>query len=180
MDPLSALSLAAAVAQFVDYGIKIVSGAREIYGSLAGATSEDQFLETATREMQCVLDKLVAPTSGTPTEEDRLLVPLIAECRTLSAELLALLAKSKATDPKSKFRSTLASMKSKIHEKEKQSLQRRVEQCRVRLEQLLNALSRFVPASPAIPLTGKSILTRRRQIQNKGSFAAPDHLEQHV
>ncbi len=157
MDPLSALSLAAAVAQFVDYGFKIVSGAREIHASLAGATTEDQHLETATRDIQRLLDKLVTPVSETPGDEEKLLAPLIAECHSISAELLTLLNKTKATDPKSKFRSAIASIKSKAKEKDKLSLQSRLEKSRVRLEQLLSALARF-EANPTMLLIGESIL----------------------
>lgn len=147
MDPLTALSLAAAVAQFVDFGFKVLGNAREVYGSLSGATEEDRSLENAARETQHLAGKLVVPKLESMTDEDRLLHGLAAECRTLSTQVLALLDKIKAKNSKSKLDSVLAAVKSKHYEKEKLGLQRRLEQCRVRLEQLLSALSRCVPTA---------------------------------
>ncbi|PMD37906.1 hypothetical protein L207DRAFT_635353 [Hyaloscypha variabilis F] len=52
MDPLSALTVAAAVVQFVDYGTKIVSKGRELYKSVDGALSENIEFKTASGRLQ--------------------------------------------------------------------------------------------------------------------------------
>lgn len=144
MDPLSALSLAVAVAQFVDYGFKILGNAREIHGSLLGATQENQSLEKATLEMQRLTDKLVSSKLGGPTDEDKMLDGLVTECRSLSSQLLNLLNMIKARDPKSKTQIFSAALRAKRYEKEKIRLQRRLDECQLRLDRLLGALSRFV------------------------------------
>ncbi|KAK4126375.1 hypothetical protein N657DRAFT_670421 [Parathielavia appendiculata] len=84
MEPLSALSLAAAVAQFVHFGVKVLGNAREIYGSLSGATEENNNLENVTRGMQRLTDKLVVPTLENLTDDAAMLNTLVAECRCLS------------------------------------------------------------------------------------------------
>jgi hypothetical protein len=145
MEPLSALSLAAAIAQFVDFGLKITGNAREIYGSLSGATEENQHLEAATRMTRHLTEKLVPSSLGHLTEEETMLNDLVTECRSLSAELLNLLNKIKPKDPKSKRQATVSSFKSRFYDKDKVRLQRRLDECQVQLDRLLSALSRFVP-----------------------------------
>lgn len=144
MEPLSALSLAAAVAQFVDYGFKVVDNAREIYGTLSGATEENLSLETATHEMQRLTEIMVTSTSKIVTDQERMLQDLAAECRSLSSQLLDLLGKIKAKDPESKRHIALAAMKSLLYDKDKTRL-RRLEDCQLRLDRLLSVLSRLVP-----------------------------------
>ena len=144
MEPLSALSLAAAVAQFVDYGLKILGNAREMSSSLSGATEENQSLENATRVMQRLTETLATSKLGSLPDEQDFLTELVAECLSLSGQLLALLDKIKAKDPKSKIQLTLAAVKTKRHEKEKLRLQRRLDDCQLRLDRFLAALSRCV------------------------------------
>ncbi len=146
MDPLSALSLAAAVAQFVDFGFKILGNAREIHGSLSGATRENQSLEKATLEMQRLTDKLVGSQVKGLTDDDKMLDGLVTECRSLSSQLLNLLNTTKARDSKSKTQIFSAAVRSKRSEKEKLRLQRRLDECQLRLDRLLGAMSRFVLA----------------------------------
>jgi hypothetical protein len=47
MDPLSALSVAAAVVQFADYGTGLLRTGRALYKSINGALSENIDLEAA-------------------------------------------------------------------------------------------------------------------------------------
>ncbi|KAL2258610.1 hypothetical protein VTK26DRAFT_8020 [Humicola hyalothermophila] len=142
MDPLTALSVAAATAQFIDFGFKIVSNAREIYGSVSGATDENQSLAAAALEIRQLTERLVSSTFKNPTEEQEALNNLITECGSLSNQLLKLLDKARAKDPKSKFQSTIAALKSKHYEREKLNLYSRLQQCRLRLESLLSEFSR--------------------------------------
>jgi transcriptional antiterminator Rof (Rho-off) len=144
MEPLSALSLAAAVAQLVDYGFKILGNVREISSSLSGATEENQSLENATRVMQRLTEMLASSKLGSLPDEQDILSDLVAECLSLSDQLLALLDKIKAKDLKSKIQLTLAAVKSKRYEKEKLRLQKRLEDCQLRLDRYLTALSRCV------------------------------------
>ena len=51
MDPLTALSLAANVIQFVDFAYKLVSGSKEIYNSASGLTAENDVLETIAQDV---------------------------------------------------------------------------------------------------------------------------------
>jgi signal transduction histidine kinase len=151
MEPLSAISLAAAIAQFVDHGFKIFGNAREIYGSLSGTTEEYQSLENAAREMQLRTERLLSSRSEKLTDEEKMLKDLSEECRVLSTRILDILDKVRAKDPTSKLQSVRAAWRSKRHGREILSLQRRLEQCRDRLEHVLCALSRFERITVLLP-----------------------------
>ena len=69
--------------------------------------------------------------------------PSPVECRDLSGQLLALLDKVKARDPKSKTQSLWAATRSMRHEKAKGKLQKRLDDCQLRLDRYFGALSRF-------------------------------------
>jgi hypothetical protein len=145
MDPLTAISLASAIVQFVDFSSKLVSGARQIYGSASGATEADRSLEVITSEMRQCASKLATPDADaqSQTEDDRALCRLAKECQILSDQLLGLIEKTKARDPKSKVQSIWAAVKSRLHEREKLELQNRWNSCRSQLELQLGFLTRL-------------------------------------
>lgn len=58
MDPLSALSIAASVVQFVDYGTRIVSKSHEINKSAGGASIQNVELGAATKRLQTLTTPL--------------------------------------------------------------------------------------------------------------------------
>jgi hypothetical protein len=58
MDPLSALSVAAAVVQFVDFGTRVLSDARHIYESSSGQTSMNLELSTVANDLSRLIDDM--------------------------------------------------------------------------------------------------------------------------
>ncbi|KAH8744856.1 hypothetical protein BGZ57DRAFT_778706, partial [Hyaloscypha finlandica] len=60
LDPMSALSVAAAVVQFIDYGTKVVSKGKELYKSPDGALYENVELEAASCRLQSLSRKMLA------------------------------------------------------------------------------------------------------------------------
>jgi hypothetical protein len=60
MDPLTAISLASNIVQFVDLGCKILSGAYEVYRSSEGSTAEDLDLTKVVDDLDTVTTKLAA------------------------------------------------------------------------------------------------------------------------
>src|ERR1700683_780713 len=96
MDPLSALSVAAAVIQFVDYGAGIVSKGTQLYKSVDGALGENIELETASIRLQRLSSGVQGSlsqarqdsTQGSPTQVDQDLETICKECVTVSQELV--------------------------------------------------------------------------------------------
>ncbi|KAH7418606.1 hypothetical protein BKA64DRAFT_635725 [Cadophora sp. MPI-SDFR-AT-0126] len=60
MDPLSALSVAGTIIQFVDFGTRVLSSGMELYRSTKGSLNVSEELELVTGDLQAVLMKLRA------------------------------------------------------------------------------------------------------------------------
>jgi hypothetical protein len=58
MDPLAALSVAGTIVQFVDYGTKLLSNARELYRSSVGTLDANNELELVTTDLSALITKL--------------------------------------------------------------------------------------------------------------------------
>jgi len=58
MDPLSALSLAGTVVQFVDFGTTLLREARGLYRSSSGALTANEELELVTTDLRALIFKL--------------------------------------------------------------------------------------------------------------------------
>jgi hypothetical protein len=86
--------------------------------------------------------KLLAPDGSNLMGEDKQLCKLAAECRALSDELVGLLEKIKAKDPKSKIQSLCSAFKDRIYEKEKLDLEQRLNSCRSQFELQVSFLMR--------------------------------------
>ena len=52
MDPLSALSVAGTIVQFIDFGSKLLSRASEVYNSASGLTAESADLLAVTKDLK--------------------------------------------------------------------------------------------------------------------------------
>jgi hypothetical protein len=98
MDPVSALSVAASVIQFVDYGTRVISKARELYTSADGALSANSKIEEATTRLQALSGSLkadeglqIAPLDETDTALDK----ICKECSEVSQELVEMMEKLK-------------------------------------------------------------------------------------
>jgi len=100
MDPLTALSLASAVVQFVDFGISILKAGNEVYRRLDGCSIRNAAIEDVTTDLQELMDRLkVQPpkSSGTPlTPAQASLNCLVQRCSDTAQELLGRLKEVKA------------------------------------------------------------------------------------
>lgn len=98
MDPFSALSGAAAIAQFVDYSIKLLASARDIHRSSAGILREFADLDTTTTRLVGLCNDLDKPlkenTTGRPLSlNDAQIQKISVDCKRIGTELLAILEK---------------------------------------------------------------------------------------
>jgi uncharacterized alpha-E superfamily protein len=100
LDPLSALSVAAGVVQFVDFSSKIVSKAKYLYKSINGVLRENAEAETVTIRLKQMTSKLSESLRQSETvvqtgEDEELraqhdrLREICKECRKVSDELIS-------------------------------------------------------------------------------------------
>jgi hypothetical protein len=149
MDPMSALSLAASVIQFVDFGTKLISKGHEIYHSETGQAEENIELEVIYEDLSWIGEKLKAfstasSISSGQSREEEALVKLASTCKTLADELLATLRDLRVAEgPHRKWRSFRKAL-STIWKKEKiEALQEHLDRLRDHLSLQLIAISKY-------------------------------------
>lgn len=95
LDPLTAISLASAVVQFTDFGIKLVTGIIELYHSADGANAERSNLELKTNRVINLADKIIFPEhnrdDGPESEDDKPLRELAKSSKLIASDLLNVL-----------------------------------------------------------------------------------------
>jgi hypothetical protein len=90
MDPLSAIGLVGNICQFVDFGSKLISEARQAYKSAAGASRENIELESITKDLSELAQKLVMDSTSD-------LGRIAGMCKDVADELLQTVQKLKVT-----------------------------------------------------------------------------------
>jgi hypothetical protein len=102
MEPLSALSLAGNVVQFIDFGITLLSGALRLYKSPSGALPVNDEIELITDDLKALIVKLKGSDYATTLPDDglqRISFGKICEGATeVAEELLRRLSKLKLRD----------------------------------------------------------------------------------
>ena len=139
LDPFSALSLAAAVVQFVDFGTRLMSKGKEIYQSADGSSAENIELEVIYEDLKSLSEKLKATADPISLSrgclEERALGKLAATCKSVADELLTTLRDLRVAEgPHRKWSSFRKALKT-IWKKEK------IEELKSRLEGLRDELS---------------------------------------
>jgi hypothetical protein len=92
MDPLTAISFAGTVVQFVDFGTKIVKSSREIYKSISGSLPANEELDLVLTDLSLMVEKLRHPppsigTSAKDAEDQKALVTLCDACLVIARDL---------------------------------------------------------------------------------------------
>jgi hypothetical protein len=131
MDPLSALSIAATVVQFVDFGMRVVSKGNQIYRSGDGSLDENRDLEIVTNDLLVLQMKLDqtgqrADQDGRPTEDEVILRRLSTTANELAKNLLTRLNMVKAQGRFRRWKSFRQAIKSVSSQKEINSLAQRL------------------------------------------------------
>lgn len=143
MDPLTAIGLASNILSFIDIGIKVVSGAIEIYESPSGDSSGNRSTKTVVTEMRHFASKLQPPDDSQLTGDEKALCTLARECDDLAKQIIALAEKAKPRGRKSKSASLLAAVRTKWYESDSRKLEERLDHCRAQLGLQLNHLTRW-------------------------------------
>jgi hypothetical protein len=94
MDPMSALAVACAVTQFVDFGAKVLSKGYELSKSLNGATDSNSEVEAITSDVENLSEIIskslpLQSSSGSVSRNDKALMNMCQGCQDIAAVLLA-------------------------------------------------------------------------------------------
>jgi hypothetical protein len=148
MNPLSALSVAAAVVQIVDFGSKLISSSREIYESIDGAVLENSEVEQMANSLLKLTHNLDTSLNQNKLDRELSLNDLnvehmARECRRLASDLLAALDKLKITDSHQKWRSIRQALVVVWNKERIETLERRLERFRQQLVPTILASLRY-------------------------------------
>ncbi|KAK4552316.1 hypothetical protein LTR86_010487 [Recurvomyces mirabilis] len=110
MDPLTGVSLAGTIIQFLDFGAKVVSTSVEIGRSKSGATATHEDLHAATIDLKLILDHLKNSIEQKSihhslTADDYAELRLAKQCHVVAVELRDLLKRLNNSDKHSKWQS---------------------------------------------------------------------------
>jgi hypothetical protein len=96
MDPLSALSIAAAVVQFADFGVRLVKNAVELYQAPAGQKRDHLDLAIVSQDLLQLTDSIDSKIKEKHHVAGEVFVRLAGECASINNELQAILEKLRA------------------------------------------------------------------------------------
>lgn len=101
-EALASIGLAANIAQFVGYGISIISDTREIYHSAYGAKDENVELEHVVTNVMDINEQIIRGASACSSRklspDEMALQNLAKDCQPLTEQLLSILQKLKPSD----------------------------------------------------------------------------------
>ncbi|KAG7143103.1 hypothetical protein HYQ45_000570 [Verticillium longisporum] len=113
MDPVSAIGVASAVLNFVDFSIKIVRGSIQIYGD-ANRDNDWQTPGDVAKKMTMLARNLRQPSGFGATPDEGEIAELAATCMTMAERLAALFQSLQPKDARSKRQCLWAAAKAKL------------------------------------------------------------------
>ena len=139
LDPLSALSLAGTVVQFVDFTIKILDKGRQIYKSADGSTAEHEDLNAITNDLIGLNERLKSSMHSRRAVkqlslDEQALEGVASDCSSIAQELLDQLQKLKLQGKKTKMKSLHQTLKNVWNKGNLEELEDRLARYREELE----------------------------------------------
>ncbi|KAF2138031.1 uncharacterized protein K452DRAFT_353274 [Aplosporella prunicola CBS 121167] len=133
MEALAAIGLAGNIAQFLDFGFRILSQSRELYRSGSGSLQENIDLENVTTDLERLVEGLaVKPSQQCASQDDIRLSKLAASCQSTSNDLVMLLGDLKMGEnpPRKRWYSFRYAIRTWRKKSRLQELQQRLEMFR--------------------------------------------------
>src|SRR2546429_9019485 len=87
MDPLSALSVAAAVVDLADYGIRLLSNTVENYRPSSATSRENHDLEAIARDLVAMNEQVQFKSQVAANSSEDVFIRLCADCAVIGKEL---------------------------------------------------------------------------------------------
>jgi uncharacterized protein with von Willebrand factor type A (vWA) domain len=139
LDPLTAVSLAATVVQFVDFTSKVVSKTVELRNSAYGSSNEVYSAEAVTSNLVNLSEKLkdglrTAGAKGPLLEDDQALEDLCNACIDVSEKMLHRLKGLKVQQGDGKWKTMIQAIKTVWSQKELDELLTQLERFRSQLQ----------------------------------------------
>lgn len=170
LDPLSALSLAGTVVQFVDFTIKILEKGRQTYKSADGSTAEHEDLNAITNDLIRLNERLKSSMHSDRevkqlSLDEQALEGVASDCSSIAQELLDHLQQLKVQGKKTKLKSLRQALKNVWNKGELEELDDRLARYREELEvHLLVSIKEQVDVSSLRQMERFDALDRSAQL----------------
>ena len=142
IDPVTAIGLVSGILSFVGAAEKILKLSWTLYNSVEGCSEEAQIRLELADSMNSISNRIVSAHQPPLSEEDRALLTLAQECDKLTNDIKNLLQTVKPKRRKSKAQSSLAALKTLVHEPKIRDLEKQLQRCRDQLHFHIAVLSR--------------------------------------
>ena len=149
MDPFSAISLASAIVQFVDFSGKLISKSYQLYHSTNGALQENEELEKIISDVRSlnrgVISNVKSKDDKTSVSKDeRSLEILAAECQKIADELLRVFGDLKVPQPHHKWSSINKAVATAWNKSKIEELTGRLKRLREQIDSRILDMMRFI------------------------------------
>jgi hypothetical protein len=140
MDPLTALSLASSIVQFVDFGSELVAKGWRRYKSADGSLVEDVDTEMAVHHLVYLVSKLQNPSESRLPDseagqvEDQAFRALCTKCHSMGEELLSCLKAARVEGKHRKWKSFRQALRSVSTEEKLSKIEARLSALKDELE----------------------------------------------
>jgi hypothetical protein len=128
LEPLTALSVAGTIVQFIDFSCRIITASVQLHRSEHGALKVNEVLEVVTSDLVKLTTKLhrLDRASGSVSEDEQALINLCDSCNTVADELLSRLKTLKVQGRHRKWESLRQAIKTVWAEEELSALGRKL------------------------------------------------------
>jgi hypothetical protein len=145
MEPLSALSIASAVIQIVDFSSKVIAKTREVYLSADGSIEESTLLEDASSNLEDLMSGLKKDIAwrsskvGNPSQKtsEQQLVRLAEDSQTAAGDLREVLKNLKSRNDGSDRGAVAHALRSVLGEKKVTALKEKLDEIRKQIDTTL-------------------------------------------
>jgi hypothetical protein len=146
LDPLTAIGLASAIVQFVDFSSRLVSETKELYHSTEGNSTQNEELHAVTedlRELCKTLSSVQGRAPGVePSTDELALLELSGSCNFVADELIAVLEKLRVKSAHEKWGSFKIALKGAMKKEKIESIRARLDRIQSQLQIRLTSILR--------------------------------------
>lgn len=153
LDPITTIGLAGNIVQFVDFSWGLLRETKALYNSSEGTTADIDVLESISNNIIEFDNTLTAPSAaGAIPQQMR---DLASQCKEIAQDLLAILDKIKAKEPRKKWKSFMAALRGVWKKEQIENLVKRLERLRdqmqVRLQWMLLSVNSIFQFNFLVP-----------------------------
>lgn len=146
LDPLTAIGLASAIVQFVDFGSKLISETKELSHSVDGSSTQNEERQAVTEDLRELCKNLSSSQSrapsAKPSTDELALLELSGSCKVVADELVAVLEKLRVKSAHEKWGSFKMALKGAMKKEKIESIRVRLDRIQSQLQLRLTSILR--------------------------------------